>query len=257
MAQEMWDEWGGAFATITRVILGYASMVAYTTKSGEIPHHLVNLPESVSGVIFTAAFTLFSNHQSSQSVAHCFHDRFFDCHWGASCSAWWRLAWTGGRWQLGTRYQSSNLVCILVGNIWCSLSVLCAYLDGDLVRVCLSGMQLLLNSSVRSDQVADPVELLMSDLFMVEAFSLLAVGTSLIGTLLGFSEFFKEQVNRLPLDSPSTESVQAKKSKEPSGIRKWWERNRNSFTATTTVVAPSLRVSTTFPDAITAAMTLL
>lgn len=30
---------------------------------------------------------------------------------------------------------------------------------------------------------------------MVEAFSLLAVGTSLIGTLLSFSQFFKEQLN--------------------------------------------------------------
>lgn len=39
---------------------------------------------------------------------------------------------------------------------------------------------------------------------MVEAFSLLAVGTSLIGTLLGFSQFFKEQiVNNLTWDSSS------------------------------------------------------
>lgn len=37
---------------------------------------------------------------------------------------------------------------------------------------------------------------------MVEAFSLLAVGTSLIGTLLGFSEFFKEQLKNRMLEAP-------------------------------------------------------
>lgn len=36
---------------------------------------------------------------------------------------------------------------------------------------------------------------------MVQAFSLLAVGTSLIGTLLSFSEFLKEQLNNLNLQS--------------------------------------------------------
>lgn len=41
--------------------------------------------------------------------------------------------------------------------------------------------------------------------FMVEAFSLMAVGTSLIGTLLAFSEFFKEQLKNLPMNSPSTQ----------------------------------------------------
>lgn len=44
--------------------------------------------------------------------------------------------------------------------------------------------------------------------FMVEAFSLLAVGTSLIGTLLGFSEFFKEQLNNVSSDFPSAQSFE-------------------------------------------------
>lgn len=42
---------------------------------------------------------------------------------------------------------------------------------------------------------------------MVEAFSLLAVGTSLIGTLLGFSEFYKEQLNTMFSVSPETIEV--------------------------------------------------
>lgn len=43
---------------------------------------------------------------------------------------------------------------------------------------------------------------------MVEAFSLLAVGTSLIGTLLSFSEFFKEQFTKLSFDFPSAQLVE-------------------------------------------------
>lgn len=42
---------------------------------------------------------------------------------------------------------------------------------------------------------------------MVEAFSLLAVGTSLIGTLLGFSEFFKEQFLNISWQSPPIQNV--------------------------------------------------
>lgn len=43
---------------------------------------------------------------------------------------------------------------------------------------------------------------------MVEAFSLLAVGTSLVGTLLGFSEFFKEQINNLLILSQFTQKLE-------------------------------------------------
>lgn len=43
---------------------------------------------------------------------------------------------------------------------------------------------------------------------MVEAFSLLAVGTSLIGTLLAFFEFFKEQLNNFTGQFSSTQLPQ-------------------------------------------------
>ncbi|CAN0825484.1 hypothetical protein LINGRAHAP2_LOCUS414 [Linum grandiflorum] len=75
---------------------------------------------------------------------------------------------------------------------------------------------------------------------MVQAFSLLAVGTSLIGTLLGFSEFFKEQIRNLSLSS----------SKER---KSWLGRHRRSFTAMTMAVGPALVVSATVPDAFSAA----
>ncbi|GMP22674.1 hypothetical protein CsSME_00000591 [Camellia sinensis var. sinensis] len=57
MAQETLGDWGGTLATMTYVFLGYTAMVAYSSKSGEILHHLINLPESVSGFFFTLLFT--------------------------------------------------------------------------------------------------------------------------------------------------------------------------------------------------------
>lgn len=58
MAQDTLGEWGGALATVIYVFLGYTSMIAYASKSGEILNHLTNLPESVSGIFFTALFTI-------------------------------------------------------------------------------------------------------------------------------------------------------------------------------------------------------
>lgn len=57
MAQETLGEWGGTFATVTYVFLGYTSMVAYCSKSGEILFHLINLPKPLLNFLFTSAFT--------------------------------------------------------------------------------------------------------------------------------------------------------------------------------------------------------
>lgn len=58
MAQETLGDWGGIIATISYVFLGYSSMVAYSSKSGEILFNLINLPAPVSGSLFTALFTM-------------------------------------------------------------------------------------------------------------------------------------------------------------------------------------------------------
>lgn len=86
---------------------------------------------------------------------------------------------------------------------------------------------------------------------MVEAFSLLAVGTSLIGTLLGFSEFFKEQLNKLLHLGPQKQKLE--RSYSLFGSREWWGRKKISFTAAAMVIAPSLLVSVTVPDVFSAA----
>lgn len=43
---------------------------------------------------------------------------------------------------------------------------------------------------------------------MVECFSLLAVGTSMIGTLFSFSEFFKEQLRNIALNNSTIGTLQ-------------------------------------------------
>ena len=58
MAQETLGDFGGTLATIFYVFLGYTSMIAYSSKSGEILFHLINIPESVSGFLFTGIFTI-------------------------------------------------------------------------------------------------------------------------------------------------------------------------------------------------------
>lgn len=58
LAQETLGDFGGVLATVFYVFLGYTSMIAYTAKSGQIIFHLINVPESVSGFVFTAIFTI-------------------------------------------------------------------------------------------------------------------------------------------------------------------------------------------------------
>lgn len=58
MAQETLGDFGGTLATLTYVFLGYTSIVAYSSKSGEILFHLINLPAPVSGFIFTSILTM-------------------------------------------------------------------------------------------------------------------------------------------------------------------------------------------------------
>lgn len=58
MAQETLGDWGGTLASVVYIFLGYSSMVAYISKSGEILFQLINLPAPVSGCLFTMLFTI-------------------------------------------------------------------------------------------------------------------------------------------------------------------------------------------------------
>lgn len=58
MAQATLGEWGGNLAAAAYLFLSYTSMVAYTSKSGEVLSRAIGVPEPVSGAAFTAALAL-------------------------------------------------------------------------------------------------------------------------------------------------------------------------------------------------------
>ncbi|XP_052200165.1 uncharacterized protein LOC127806731 isoform X2 [Diospyros lotus] len=271
MAQETLGEWGGTLATVTYVFLGYTSMVAYASKSGEILYHLVNIPESISGFFFSVFFTLLisigGTHATDQ-VNQWLTATMIGLLLGIEILAVLLGGLSGMEGASDWGKVPATIPVIIFSLVYHDIApVVCAYLGGDLPRIRASVLLgsvvpllalllwdgIALGLSAQADQVADPVQLFMSVRwsgisFLVEAFSLLAVGTSLLGTLLSFTEFFKEQLNGLSRQSPAGQEP-----KKLAGPRKWWGRNKVSFTATAMVIAPPLVVSATVPDAFSAA----
>lgn len=274
MAKETLGEFGGALATIAYIFLGYTSMVAYCSKSGEILVSLVNLPASASGAFFTLLFTLLIVVGGTHATDHV-NQWLTTCMIGLLLAievlavAFGGLAESGssGDWGEVPPAIPVMIFSLVYHDI---VPVICAYLEGDVTRIRTSvilgslvplvallvwdAIVLGLSSSL-PDQNIDPIELLMrvkwSGMpFMAGAFSLLAVGTSMIGTLLGFSEFFKEQLNLYII--PLSKTLQS--SKLQLGMRRLWGRNRLiSCAAMVLAVGPSLFLSTKFPDAFSAA----
>ncbi|KAK4836567.1 hypothetical protein QYF36_024775 [Acer negundo] len=278
MAQETLGDFGGTLATIFYVFLGYTSMIAYSSKSGEILFHLINLPESVSGFLFTGIFTILISIGGTRTTDQV--NQWLTASMISLLLAIEVLAVTFGGWSgfdgSGNWGKVPDTIPVIIFSlVYHDLApVLCAYLGGDLTRLRVSVLigsivpllallvwdAIALGLSAQADQVVDPVELLKSVEWsgvplMVETFSLLAIGTSLIGTLLSFLEFFKEQLNNLSWQSSSSseESSSLEQPGDLFGIKNWWGRNKIGFTATAVVVAPTLFVSTTVPDAFSAA----
>ncbi|XP_029127870.1 uncharacterized protein LOC109802731 isoform X2 [Cajanus cajan] len=264
MAQETLGDWGGTIATIAYVFLGYSSMVAYSSKSGEILFQLINLPAPVSGSLFTTLFTMLVSIWGTRATDRV--NQYLTASMIGLLLAVEVLAVVFGGWS-GVGSVSDwtkippTIPIIIFSLVFHDITpFLCAYLDADLRRIKTSVFlgalvplvavlvwdAVALGLAAEAEQVVDPVELLYrlrsnGVSIMVAAFSLLALGTSLIGTLLSFSEFFKEQIKNGTWNLPSSEKGN------------WWGRNRFNVTAVTLVVVPSLFVSTTFPDAFSAA----
>ncbi|KAE9592474.1 putative amino acid/polyamine transporter 2 [Lupinus albus] len=264
MAQETLGNWGGTLATTAYVFLGYSSMVAYSSKSGEILSNLINFPVAVSGSLFTAFFTILvfvggtrATDQVNQYLTSSMIGLLLTIEVMAVVFGGWSGVGASSDWGK----VPPTIPVIIFSLVYHDLApVLCAYLEGDLRRIKASIFlgslvplvalvfwdAIALGLASESDQVIDPVELLYRVRWsgvslMVGTFSLLAVGTSLIGTLLGFSEFFKEQLRNLTWYTLSTQKGN------------WCGRNKMNAMAVTMVVVPSLIVSTTFPNAFSAA----
>ncbi|XP_050938523.1 uncharacterized protein LOC103496418 isoform X2 [Cucumis melo] len=274
MAQETLGDFGGTLATVTYVFLGYTSMVAYISKSGEILLQSFNLPSPLSGFLFTLFFSLLISvgrtravDQVNQWLTACMIGLLLGIEVLAVQFGGWSAMDGGGDW----RKVPTTIPVIIFALVYHDvIPVLCAYLEGDLPRLRVSVLlgsiipllallvwdEIALGLLAQADQLIDPVELLLSVKwsgisYMVEWFSLLAVGTSMLGTLLSFSAFFKEQLSNIFSDLSTREAL-----KEPPKfclMKNWWEMHKLGLTALAIAVGPSLLVSTTNPDSFSAA----
>ncbi|CAA0829554.1 Unknown protein [Striga hermonthica] len=277
MAQETLGEFGGALATMTYVFLGYTCVIAYCSKSGEIIHRLIGFfPEPICGALFALLFTALISVGGTRATDRV--NQWLTVIMIGLLIAIEALAVVFGGWS---GFEGSHcdwgkvpetFPVMIFALVYHDLApVLCAYLDNDISRIRASVFigsvvplvavliweAIALGLSTQTDQTSDPIELLLNVRwggvpFMVEAFSLLAVGTSLLGTLLGFSEFFKEQLNILSSDF-QTARLREKSNSTSADISNWWEKNKSSVTAMAMAVVPSLLVSTTIPDAFSTA----
>ncbi|CAN6704822.1 unnamed protein product [Malus baccata var. baccata] len=231
MAQETLGDFGGTLVTLVYIFLGYTSVIAYSSKSGDILFHLINLPAPVSGFFFTMFFTLLiaiggtrATDQVNQLLTASMIGLLLAIEVLAIVFGGWSGVEGNGDWGK----VPATVPVIIFSLVYHDLApVLCAYLGSDLARLRISVFlgslvplsvmlvwdAIALGLSAQADQGVDPVELLMrvqwsGVSYMVEAFSLLAIGTSLIGTLLGFSEFFKEQLNNLSSISSPTQTLE-------------------------------------------------
>ncbi|WOL09608.1 hypothetical protein Cni_G18361 [Canna indica] len=87
---------------------------------------------------------------------------------------------------------------------------------------------------------------------LVETFSILAVGTSLIGTLLGFSQFYIEQLVNLCdsiQEKPKTGNDHRTRDQTEEMKKSWWENNYLNLLATSIVIFPSMFISALLSDA--------
>uniref|UniRef100_A0ACD5TW42 Uncharacterized protein n=1 Tax=Avena sativa TaxID=4498 RepID=A0ACD5TW42_AVESA len=275
MAQETLGEWGGNLAATAYLFLSYTSMVAYTSKSGEVLSRVIgSVPEPVSGGAFTAAVALLIAGGGTGVTAQVNQLLTFFMI-GLLLTIEVSAVALGGGLGLpaNTHWEQvpATLPVIIFTLVYHDIApVICAYLEGDLARIRLSilvGSLVPLLSLLVWDDIA--LGLSTTDLHgfnildmlktewgytVVETFSLLAVGTSLIGTLLGASQFFVEQMTNLAAASPDEETITGDVSVEDGsrssrlGWKTLLERNRLGYVATGVVVVPTMLIAAAVPD---------
>uniref|UniRef100_A0ACD5XE47 Uncharacterized protein n=1 Tax=Avena sativa TaxID=4498 RepID=A0ACD5XE47_AVESA len=273
MAQETLGEWGGNLAATAYLFLSYTSMVAYTSKSGEVLSRVIgSVPEPVSGGAFTAAVALLIAGGGTGVTAQVNQLLTFFMI-GLLLTIEVSAVALGGGLGLpaNTHWEQvpATLPVIIFTLVYHDIApVICAYLEGDLARIRLSilvGSLVPLLSLLVWDDIAlglstttdldrfNILDMLKTEwgYTVVETFSLLAVGTSLIGTLLGASQFFVEQMTNLAA-SPAEEKVTGDGFEEDGSSRLGWETllesNRLGYVATGVVVVPTMLIAAAVPD---------
>ncbi|XP_015689835.2 tyrosine-specific transport protein-like isoform X1 [Oryza brachyantha] len=266
MAQETLGEWGGNLAAGAYLFLSYTSMVAYTSKSGEVLSRLIaGVPEPVSGGAFTAALALLIaaggtgvTDKVNQLLTFVMIGLLLTIEVSAVASGAGLTTPANTNWE----QVPATLPVIIFTLVFHDIApVICAYLGGDLVRIRLSilvGSIVPLLSLLVWDDIAlsvstdlngfDIMDMLKTEwsYTVVETFSLLAVGTSLIGTLLGASQFFIEQMANLV--SSSAQGHEEEEGSRHRGGRAVDDNAMLSYIAAGAVVAPTVLIAATVPN---------
>ncbi|KAF0910581.1 hypothetical protein E2562_003017, partial [Oryza meyeriana var. granulata] len=264
MAQETLGEWGGNLAAAAYLFLSYTSMVAYTSKSGEVLSRVIaGVPEPVSGGAFTAALALLIA-AGSTGVTDKVNQLLTFVMIGLLLTIEVSAVAFGAGLTLpaNTNWEQvpATLPVIIFTLVFHDIApVICGYLGGDLVRIRLSilvGSIVPLLSLLVWDDIAlslstdldgfDILDMIKTEwsYTVVETFSLLAVGTSLIGTLLGASQFFIEQMTNLVSSSAQGHEEEG----THRGAKTAVENRRLGYIAAGVVVAPTVLIASTVPN---------
>eukprot|EP00897_Mesotaenium_endlicherianum_P004229 jgi/Mesen1/3834/ME000207S02840 len=288
MAEESLGPIGGATATLTYLFLSYTLLVAYIAKSADVISFASGgTPAWLSGGVFTLGLggVLFKGGTHATDVLNrvltgCLLGLFgVIVLGGASMADWVEL----GRadWEAVPQVVPVVFLSLVYHDL---IPVLCSYLGGDLKRVraaIVLGSAVPLGMFLSWDAVAlclahtsggeDPLHTLMrlggpAQACVIGAFSLLALSTSFIGTVLGLSEFLLEQFGNLSSGAGGDNVTKTTTTTTPmwpmvtraSSMREWIEGRWRKLLkgeesvrglAFVLILAPALAVAATTPDA--------
>ncbi|KAI4993720.1 hypothetical protein ZWY2020_008033 [Hordeum vulgare] len=257
MAQATLGEWGGNLAATAYLFLSYTSMVAYTSKSGEVLSRAIGVPEPVSGAAFTAALALLIAAGGTGVTAQVNQVLTFFMIGLLLTIEVSAVAFGGGlslpanaHWEQVPATLPVIIFTLVYHDIAPvgSLVPLVSLLVWDDVALTLSAS----STDPNGFGILDMLETEWSYV-VVETFSLLAVGTSLIGTLLAASQFFIEQMTNLTTSlADGNAKVDEDASEGEGSSQLGWptflENNKISYVATGVVVVPTMLIAAAVPD---------
>lgn len=217
MAEKTLGPLGGILSAFIYSFLSYTMMVAYIAKSGDVLSSLIHISPSLCCWTFTlvvGSLILLGDMKLADSFNQILTITLIGVFILIIMGGLGITDWSGLQhmnWE-GTPETFPVIFFALVYHDL--MPVLCMYLKGDIHRIrqaVLLGSAVPMVMFVSWDAVIlciapisgneDPLDLLTrlggtSHAIMIELFSILALATSFIGTLIGFMEFFKERLSQ-------------------------------------------------------------
>lgn len=279
MAEETLGPLGGLISALIYCFLSYILMVAYISRSGDLLAPLMHISPSSSCWIFTlltGGLVFFGgtnladliNQILTAGLIGFFILIIID---GATIANWSGLEFMD--WERTPQTFPVIVFSLVYHDL---MPVLGTYLKGDIGQIrkaILLGSAIPLIMFVSWDAVIfciapmsgneDPLAFLIRlggtrISLIIEIFSILAVATSFIGTLLGFMEFFIERLtwksDEQSYKNKTAETLQLFDIDKWNGtlthyLHNWWMENRLQITSFILILAPPLAASIMVSDA--------